>query len=62
VPWTDKDDEEDDFPMREGVSRLSQDADFRIKILKWFWLIALVMMLFGYGIMVLVILGRSPFG
>ena len=60
MPWDDEDDE-DDFPMREPKSRLAQDADFRIKVLKWFWLIALLMMLMGYGIMVLVILGRSPF-
>lgn len=60
MPW--EEEEDDDFPMREPVSRLAQDADFRIKILKWFWLIALLTMLFGYGIMVLVILGRSPFG
>ena len=60
MPWDDE--EDDDLSLREPASRMAQDPDFRIKVLKWFWLIALLMMLFGYVIMLMVILGRSPFG
>ena len=31
------------------------------KIFRWFWLIALVMMLGGFGLMVMLLLGESPF-
>ena len=58
----DWDDDDDDFLPRDETSRLQQDPEFRIKILKWFWIIALITMLFGYLIMVLVLIGRSPFG
>ncbi len=34
----------------------------KARLLKWFWLIALVMMLAGFGLMVLLLTGNSPFG
>jgi hypothetical protein len=34
----------------------------RARLLKWFWLIALVMMLAGFGLMILLLWGRNPFG
>jgi hypothetical protein len=34
----------------------------KARLLRWFWLIALVMMLAGFGIMILLLTGRSPFG
>jgi hypothetical protein len=41
--------------------RFEGDPDLRIKFLKWFWLISLLMMLGGYAIMLLILFGRSPF-
>jgi hypothetical protein len=37
-------------------------AEGRAKLLRWFWLIALVMMLAGFGLMIMLLLGNSPFG
>lgn len=59
-------DKEDDG-HREGFwasleGRAAEDPGFRLKLLKWFWLIALAMMLAGYGLMIAILLGRSPFG
>lgn len=39
--------------------RLSPEG--RARLLRWFWLIALVMMLAGFGLMILVLTGDSPF-
>ena len=41
--------------------RFENDASFRMWLLKWFWLIGLVMMLGGYVLMILILLGRNPF-
>ena len=54
--------EEEHFLDRLITRRLGGQAEFRLKLLKWFWLLALLMMLGGYAIMVLMILGRNPFG
>jgi hypothetical protein len=34
----------------------------RARLLKWFWLIALVMMLAGFGLMIMLLWARNPFG
>jgi hypothetical protein len=31
-------------------------------LFRWFWLIALVMMLAGFGLMIMLLLGENPFG
>jgi hypothetical protein len=47
--------------MARFSDRFESDENFRIWLLKWFWLIGLVMMLGGYVLMVLILLGRNPF-
>jgi len=34
----------------------------RARLFQWFWIIALAMTLAGFGLMVLLLLGRNPFG
>lgn len=45
---------------RPGPGKLTPEG--RARLFKWFWLIALVMMLAGFGLMVLLLLGQNPFG
>lgn len=54
--------EEEHFLDRLITRRLGDGPELKLKLLKWFWLIALLMMLGGYAIMVLMIIGRNPFG
>ena len=58
--WSDKGfgylDEEEE-PAPDGRMSPEQQA----KIFKWFWLIALVMMLAGFGLMVMLLLGNNLF-
>ncbi|UCC93852.1 MAG: hypothetical protein JSW25_04070 [Thermoplasmata archaeon] len=57
--WSDKGfgylDEEEEVP--EGKLTPEQ----RTFIFRWFWLIALVMMLAGFGLMIMLLLGDNPF-
>jgi len=62
VPHDDDEEEEEHILDRLITSRLGSGAEARIKLLKWFWLIALAMMLAGFGLMVLLLTGNSPFG
>ena len=63
MPWEDEDDEEDEehFLDRLITKRLGGHQEARLKLLRWFWLIGLLMMMAGYVIMILMIVGRSPF-
>lgn len=62
VPWDDDEEEEEEhFLDRLITNRLGGQEQARLKLLKWFWLIALLMMLAGYAIIVLMIVGRNPF-
>jgi hypothetical protein len=60
--WSDKGfgylDEDEAKPSEPG--QLTPEG--KARLLRWFWLIALVMMLTGFGIMVLLLTGNSPFG
>ena len=51
---------EDEEEVRTGTGQLSPAG--KARLLKWFWLIALVMMLAGFGLMVLLLTGNSPLG
>ena len=62
MPWDEEEEEEEHFLDRLITRRLGGGPELKLKLLKWFWLIALLMMLGGYAIMVLMILGRNPFG
>jgi hypothetical protein len=62
VTYDDEEEEEEHILDRLITKRLGSGAEARVKLLKWFWLIALATMLFGYGIMVLLLLGHNPFG
>jgi hypothetical protein len=48
---------EEEEPPGEGKLTAEQQA----KVFRWFWLIALVMMLAGFGLMVMLLLGNNPF-
>ena len=61
-PVPEDEEEKEHILDRLGARRLREDPEVRAKFLKWFWLIALLMMLGGYAIMVLLILGKNPFG
>ncbi len=62
MPWEDEDDEEEEhFLDRLITKRLGGHQEARLKLLRWFWLIGLLMMMAGYVIMILMIVGRSPF-
>jgi hypothetical protein len=63
VPWEDEDEEEEEehFLDRLITRRLGGQQEAQLKLLKWFWLIGLLMMMAGYVIMILMIVGRSPF-
>ncbi len=60
--WSDKGfgylHEEEEVKTPSG--QMSPDA--KAKLLRWFWLIALVMMLVGFGLMILLLTGDNPFG
>ena len=66
VPWDDEEEEEEEeeehFLDRLITKRLGGQQEARLKLLRWFWLIGLLMMMAGYVIMILMIVGRSPFG
>ena len=69
MPWEDKDEDEEEedeeeeehFLDRLITRRLGGQQQARLKLLRWFWLIGLLMMMAGYLIMILMIVGRSPF-
>ncbi len=48
--------EEEETP---ADGRLTPEQQARV--LRWFWLISLVMMLAGFGLMVMLFLGNNPF-
>jgi hypothetical protein len=37
-------------------------SEQRARLFKWFWLVALIMTLAGFGLMVLLLFGENPFG
>lgn len=61
--WSDKgfgylhEEEKEKVVAPDGKMGSEQQA----RILKWFWLIALVMMLAGFGLMIMLLLGNNPF-
>jgi hypothetical protein len=55
VPYDEDDEEEEHFLDRLITRRLGSGPEVRLKLLKWFWLISLATMLFGYAIMVLLL-------
>lgn len=65
MSWYDDEEEEEDeeehFLDRLITKRLGGQEEARLKLLRWFWLIGLLMMLAGYLIMILMFVGRSPF-
>lgn len=69
VPWDDEEEEEKEeeeeeeehFLDRLITKRLGGQQEARLKLLRWFWLIGLLMMMGGYLIMILMLVGRNPF-
>ncbi len=64
VPWDDEEEEEEEeehFLDRLITKRLGGQQEARLKLLRWFWLIGLLMMMGGYLIMILMLVGRNPF-
>jgi hypothetical protein len=58
--WSDKGfgylHEDEETPV-DGKLTPQQQA----RLFRWFWLIALVMMLAGFGLMIMLLLGNNPF-
>ncbi len=54
-------DEADDFFLDRWVDRVAVDPKLRGRILKWFWLTSVAMLLLGLAFIMLIMLGRSPF-
>ena len=52
---------DDDFFIDRWVDRVAADPKLRGRILKWFWLTSLSMLLIGMALLVLILIGRSPF-
>jgi len=50
-----------DFFIDRWVDRIAADPRLRGRILKWFWLTSLAMLLLGMALLVLILIGRSPF-
>jgi hypothetical protein len=70
VPWKneeeveeeeEEEEEEEHFLDRLITNRLGGQQEARLKLLRWFWLIGLLMMMAGYVIIIFMIMGRSPF-
>lgn len=53
--------EEDEFFVDRWVDRVMADPVLRGRILKWFWLTSLAMLLLGLAFILLIFLDRSPF-
>ena len=53
--------EEDEFFVDRWVDRVLADPVLRGRILRWFWLTSLAMLLLGMAFIVLIYLDRSPF-
>jgi len=56
-----RDDADDRFFLDRWADRFIADPELRGRILGWFWLTSLAMLLLGMGLTVMVLLGRSPF-
>ena len=52
---------DDEFFVDRWVDRVMADPVLRGRILKWFWLTSLAMLLLGLAFIVLIYLDRSPF-
>ena len=50
-----------DFFIDRWVDRIAANPRLRGRILKWFWLTSLAMLLLGMALLVLILIGRSPF-
>jgi cytochrome c-type biogenesis protein CcmH/NrfF len=61
VARDDRDDGGDEFFVDRWVDRVNADPVLRGRILKWFWLTSLAMLLLGLAFILLIYLGRSPF-
>ena len=56
--------QEDDgreFFLDRWADRVMADPKLRGRVLKWFWLTSLGFLLLGFALMMLVLIGRSPF-
>ncbi len=54
-------DEDDGFFLDRWADRVMSDPKLRGRVLKWFWLTSLAFLLLGFALMMLVLIGRSPF-
>ncbi len=57
----DGEDGDDEFFVDRWVDRVMADPVLRGRILKWFWLTSLAMLLLGLAFILLIYLDRSPF-
>lgn len=53
--------EDDSFFLDRWADRVMADPKLRGRVLKWFWLTSLAFLLLGLALMMLVLIGRSPF-
>jgi cytochrome c-type biogenesis protein CcmH/NrfF len=56
-----RDDDDDSFFLDRWADRVMSDPKLRGLLLRWFWLTSLAFLLLGFALMLLVIMGRSPF-
>jgi len=54
-------DGDDSFFLDRWADRVMSDPKLRGRVLKWFWLTSLGFLLLGLALMMLVLIGRSPF-
>lgn len=54
-------DDDREFFLDRWADRVMSDPKLRGRVLKWFWLTSLGFLLLGLALMMLVLIGRSPF-
>jgi len=53
--------EDESFFVDRWVDRVAADPKLRGRVLKWFWLTSVAMLLLGLAFIMLIMLGRSPY-
>jgi cytochrome c-type biogenesis protein CcmH/NrfF len=61
VAQPDTDGDDDSFFLDRWADMVMSDPKLRGLLLRWFWLTSLAFLLLGFALMLLVIMGRSPF-
>jgi len=53
--------DDDSFFLDRWADRVMSDPKLRGLLLRWFWLTSLAFLLLGFALMMLALIGRSPF-